>query len=197
MKLRENPAMKALAFIAAVAAFAATAIMGWYQLANYDALWGMGYDAGDSYTIYYLEREDEYSIQHLLDMRAMEEAGIELSLYQEQELAQLEEKLDAQRTNLRWQLRDQDRAVQAGNTAGSLPTQAPGLYFGEYVPGSGTSPPSCWTRRGSRRRSTPSTWTMRTTRCACATGTSSWSCTWSGIRRTWPEGRARKRPAPR
>ena len=134
MKLRENPAMKALAFIAAVAAFAATAIMGWYQLANYDALWGMGYDAGDGYTIYYLEREDEYSIQRLLDMRAMEEAGIELSLYQEQELAQLEERLDAQRTNLRWQLRDQDRAVQAGNTAGSLPTQAPGLYFGEYVP---------------------------------------------------------------
>ena len=45
MKLRENPAVKALAFTAAVAAFAATAIIGWYQLVNYDALWNPDYDA--------------------------------------------------------------------------------------------------------------------------------------------------------
>ena len=43
MKWRENIGMKALAFIAAVAAFTATAIMGWYQLANFDALWGDAY----------------------------------------------------------------------------------------------------------------------------------------------------------
>ena len=49
MKLRENPAVKALAFTAAVAAFAATAILGWYQLANYDALWDPDYNEGDGY----------------------------------------------------------------------------------------------------------------------------------------------------
>ena len=43
MKWRENMAMKALAFMAAVAAFTATAIMGWYQLANFDALWTDAY----------------------------------------------------------------------------------------------------------------------------------------------------------
>lgn len=38
MKWRENMAMKALAFMAAVAAFTATAILSWYQMANFDAL---------------------------------------------------------------------------------------------------------------------------------------------------------------
>ena len=57
MKLRELTVMKALAFIMAVAAFAAAAMMGWYQLANYDVLWGRS-DVSEGYTVRYLERMD-------------------------------------------------------------------------------------------------------------------------------------------
>ena len=50
MKWRENIAVKALAFTAAVAAFTATAIMGWYQMANFDALWSDAYYGAEGYT---------------------------------------------------------------------------------------------------------------------------------------------------
>ena len=49
MKWRENASVKALAFTAAVAAFTATAIMSWYQLANFDALWGDAYLGDESH----------------------------------------------------------------------------------------------------------------------------------------------------
>ena len=60
MKLRENCWTKALAFLLAVAGFTAAAGMGWYQLVNYDAIWGeySGSETGpgDGYTVRYLER---------------------------------------------------------------------------------------------------------------------------------------------
>ena len=43
MNWRNNMAMKALAFMAAVAAFTAAAIMGGFQRANFDALWTDAY----------------------------------------------------------------------------------------------------------------------------------------------------------
>ena len=134
MKLRENPAVKALAFIAAVAAFAATAIMGWYQLVNYDALWNPDYNAADGYTIYHLEQSDEARIHELANYSEMERYGAELSLYQERQLAQLEEELSAQGTNLRWQIRDQDRQILWGNTQEELPARGLGLYWTYYTP---------------------------------------------------------------
>ena len=132
MKLRENPAMKAVAFIAAVAAFAATAIMGWYQLANYDALWNPDYNEGDGYSIYYLEQRDERDITQLLNLYEQQDAGRDLSVYQEQEMARLESELSAQNTNLRWQLLSPDKTVLHGNTQESLPAQALGLYWTYY-----------------------------------------------------------------
>ncbi|HIT32465.1 MAG TPA: HAMP domain-containing histidine kinase [Candidatus Enterenecus stercoripullorum] len=132
MKLRENPAMKAVAFIAAVAAFAATAIMGWYQLANYDALWNPDYNEGDGYSIYYLEQRDEKDITQLLNLYEQRDAGRDLSVYQEQEMARLESELSAQNTNLRWQLLSRDKTVLHGNTQESLPAQALGLYWTYY-----------------------------------------------------------------
>ena len=134
MKLRENPAMKALAFIAAVAAFAATAIIGWYQLVNYDALWNPDYDAGDGYSIYYQEREDEEDLQWYIRLYQRQQAGEELSLYEEQTLARLAQELSAEETNLRWQLLSKDRQVLAGNTQDTLPAQALGLYWTYFEP---------------------------------------------------------------
>lgn len=58
-----------------MAAFAATAIMGWYQLANYDALWSPEYDAGDGYSIYYLEQMDAMDIQWLVNYTQARQAG--------------------------------------------------------------------------------------------------------------------------
>ena len=60
MNWRENVLMKALAFIAAVAAFTATAIMAWYQLANFDALWERDYtdSEGRGYTLSFLVQQD-------------------------------------------------------------------------------------------------------------------------------------------
>ena len=132
MKLRVDPAMKALAFVAAVAAFAATAIMGWYQLANYDALWNPNYNVGDGYSIYYLERMDYDDINYLLSLTEAQQEGRDLSLYEEQELARLESELSAENTNLRWQLRGTDKQVIQGNTQEALPVRALGLLWTTY-----------------------------------------------------------------
>ena len=95
--------MKALAFIAAVAAFTTTAIMGWYQLANFDALWGEGYSS-DGYTMGYLVRNDSYMVRQLLEYDQMEAKGETLSAYQQRNREQLESALSVENTNLRWQL---------------------------------------------------------------------------------------------
>ena len=131
-KFRENPAMKALAFIAAVAAFAAAAVMGWYQLANYDALWDPDYNAADGYSIYYLEQTDLSRIEDLLNLYQMQQAGVDLSVYQEREISRLESSLSAEHTNLRWQLLSEDKTVLRGNTESTIPAQAMGLYWTYY-----------------------------------------------------------------
>ena len=115
MKWRESIPMKALAFIAAVAAFTATAIMGWYQLANFDALWSESYSA-DGYTMSYLVRSDSSYVMQLLEYYRIEEEGGTLSAFQQRNKAQLEEELSAENTNLRWQLIGSDGSVLRGNT---------------------------------------------------------------------------------
>ena len=115
MKWRENIWMKALAFIAAVAAFTTTAIMGWYQLANFDALWGEGYSS-DGYTMGYLVRNDSYMVRQLLEYDQMEAKGETLSAYQQRNREQLESALSVENTNLRWQLIGERGEVIRGNT---------------------------------------------------------------------------------
>ena len=115
MKWRENIAMKALAFIAAVAAFTATAIMGWYQLANFNALWDVSSDSL-GYTASYWLSQDQSSVRHLLSLYSLQDTGAELDLVEQRELEQLEEQLDPSHTNLRWQLLDKDGKIIYGNT---------------------------------------------------------------------------------
>ena len=136
MKLRENCWTKALAFLLAVAGFTAAAGMGWYQLVNYDAIWGKysGYEAGlgTGYTVYYLEQRDCSSLQLLLSYYNAQALGTTLSVYSEQNQAALEERFAADNTNLRWQVRGDDGAVMYGNAQGDIPAQAEGLYCTTY-----------------------------------------------------------------
>ncbi len=113
-------AMKALAFIAAVAAFTATAIMGWYQIANFDALWAdayydsTGYTGG--YTRIYLIQQDYWRVRYLVDLKDKQAAGEELDLSDRRAIERYEAEFDAGATNLRWQLLDEEGAVIYGNT---------------------------------------------------------------------------------
>ena len=120
MKWRENIAVKALAFTAAVAAFTATAIMGWYQLANFDALWGgsfYGYDGElGGYTRTYLVRQDYFMVRRLVDLKDKQAAGEGLDLSERRAIERYEAEFDAGATNLRWQLLDKDGKVIYGNT---------------------------------------------------------------------------------
>lgn len=116
MKLRENFSMKTLAFIAAVAAFTTTAIMGWYQLANFDALWSDGYTMSSGYTRKYLVQQDYHMVKVLVELKDRQMAGAELSLSDRRGIERLEAELDAGATNLRWQLLDQDGQIIYGNT---------------------------------------------------------------------------------
>ena len=116
MKWRENASVKALAFTAAVAAFTATAIMGWYQLANFDALWTDGFEESGGYTRNYLVRQDSWHVNNLVSLYECRAMGRELSLSEKRSLEQLEAALDAGTTNLRWQLLDKDGKMIYGNT---------------------------------------------------------------------------------
>ena len=113
-------AMKALAFIAAVAANTATAIMGWYQIANFDALWAdayydsTGYTGG--YTRIYLIQQDYWRVRYLVDLKDKQAAGEELDLSDRRAIERYEAEFDAGATNLRWQLLDEEGAVIYGNT---------------------------------------------------------------------------------
>ena len=131
MKWRENIAMKALAFIAAVAAFTATAIMGWYQLANFSALWDAGYSGGYSYTRRYLIQQDYPSVCNLVSLKEREAAGVELSYGERRSLDWLEAELDPSATNLRWQLLDQDGHLIYGNSRESTPAEVD--YWDGYI----------------------------------------------------------------
>ncbi len=118
MKWRENVMVKALAFTAAVAAFTATAIMGWYQLANFDALWGdtYFYSEGSGYTQDYLVRQDYLVVRNLVLYKDRMAAGYELDLTQKRNLEWMEAQYDAGATNLRWQLLDKQGNLIYGNT---------------------------------------------------------------------------------
>lgn len=133
-------AMKALAFIAAVAAFTATAIMGWYQLANFDALWNDAYYGYDGetrgYTQTYLVRQDYFMVRELVDLKDRQEAGETLDLSNRRTMERYEAEFDAGATNLRWQLLDNDGKVIYGNTQEDS-TQVHIDYWVDYHRGTG------------------------------------------------------------
>ena len=116
MKWRENIAMKALAFMAAVAAFTATAILSWYQIANFDALWSDEYTGAHGYTLQYLVRRDYDSVSYLARLYEKRDQGTELTFPERRALEQFEARYDPAATNLRWQLLDQDGKFLYGNT---------------------------------------------------------------------------------
>ena len=120
MKWRENIAVKALAFTAAVAAFTATAIMGWYQMANFDALWSDAYYGAEGYTggytRTYLVRQDYFMVRRLVDLKDRQAAGQTLDLAEKRTIEYYEAEFDAGVTNLRWQLLDRDGKIIYGNT---------------------------------------------------------------------------------
>ena len=133
MKLRENTAVKALAFLAAVAAFTATAIMGWYQIMNFDALWTDANTLG--YTCDYLLAKDRYAVERLLTLYERRDAGLELSLAERQDLSWMEGLLRPGKTNLRWQLLRGDGTVLYGNTGEDGAAEGSGRRLFSYTLG--------------------------------------------------------------
>lgn len=128
MKARENPLLKALAFVLAVVFFVTAAVLGCYQLANWDVIWG----TSSGYTIRHMQSQDVQDISYLLDLRYMEQENGSLSSYEQQIKTDLEGKYEADKTNLRWQLLDPEGNVLYGNWMEERPVQPQGLYWGEY-----------------------------------------------------------------
>ena len=134
MEIRKNPTVKVLAFLMAVVFFAAAAMMGCYQLANFDAIWTESGSISNGYTVRRLLWQDETDIQSLIAYYRRLSAGEDLNTYSTQRMASLEQELSAENTNLRWQLLDQDGRLIYGNTEEALPAQS-GLYWNSIQPG--------------------------------------------------------------
>ena len=133
MEIRKNPTVKALAFIMAVVAFATAAMMGCYQLANFDAIWNESGSISNGYTVRRLLWQDETDIRSLISYYRRLSAGEDLNTYSAQRMASLEQELSVENTNLRWQLLDQDGRLIYGNTEEALPAQS-GLYWSSVQP---------------------------------------------------------------
>ena len=131
MKWRENLAIKVLAFLLAVAAFAGAAVMAWYQIVHFDVLWD-GDDLADGFSIRALERQDFHQVLALFSLYREEAQGVMLSPYSAQRKTELEEAYSAEQTNLRWQIWDNAGNVCLGNTEQDLPVPAKGLYLNAF-----------------------------------------------------------------
>lgn len=128
MEIRKNPTVKVLAFLTAVVAFAAAAVMGCYQLANFDAIWNEDGSVSDGCTVRRLLAQDEDDIRSLISYYRRLSAGEELNTYSAQRMAALERGLSPENTNLRWQLLDRDGGLLWGNTEEALPARSD-LYW--------------------------------------------------------------------
>ena len=131
MRARENPVLKAGAFLLAVVTFSIAAVMGCYQMVNLNVIWGQTSAAG-GYTIRYLENQDLQQISYLLDLIYTEQELGSLSSYEQQMKSDLEQQYQWNNTNLRWQLLDPEGGVLQGNTTQARPSQPEGIYWGEY-----------------------------------------------------------------
>ena len=128
MKLRENTLVKVLAFLLATVLLAAGVIMGLFQIFHAEILWGGG-DVGSSYLVRRRQQEDYYDLTHLVWLHEQVRAGEELDYYQQQSLAELEERFDPQNTNLRWYAQLADGTVVDGNTDETAPNPAPAYWL--------------------------------------------------------------------
>ena len=131
MRMKENLLLKVLAFLLAVAAFTGAALMAWYQIVNFDVIWGNGTPA-EGFTVNYLERQDRSDLTHLLALYRKEAQGEELGIYEAQSKASLERAFSEEQTNLRWQVRDSAGNIRYGNARGGVPTLAEGLYVESF-----------------------------------------------------------------
>ena len=131
MRARQNPILKGLAFVVAVVSFATAAMLGCYQLANVDVIWGQS-SAAEGYTIRYMQQQDAGNISYLVDLYYLEQENGALNSYDQQSLSDLKEKYAKENTNLRWQLMDPEGNVLYGNWMEARPTQPQGMYWGEY-----------------------------------------------------------------
>ena len=131
MKLRENLALKALAFAAAVAAITAAVMMFWYQAVNFDFLWENG-SPGSCAEMRRLMFMEEDSICQLLDLQGLVNVGAELSDYRKTRLEGLENAYSAQNTNLRWQLTDRSGKTLLANTQDDARLQSSRWIFDYY-----------------------------------------------------------------
>ena len=116
MKLRENFAVKAAAFLLAVAAFAGAAMLGWYQISNAALLWGYSDDVTSCYEIRHQLYQDESSVETMLRLMGMERSGETLSNADANRLGALRERFDPENSNLRWRLVDEHEKTLAQNT---------------------------------------------------------------------------------
>jgi signal transduction histidine kinase len=129
VKLRENLPCKLLAFVLAVCAFAGAAVLGCYQAFIADALW-LDVAPADSDLVRNQEREDfVVEVQTVVYCLEVQAQGLKLGTSQAQDLARGQEALSSENTNLRWQILDSEGEVLYGNTQGSVPVPAQGLYL--------------------------------------------------------------------
>ena len=99
MKIRQNLFLKILAFLLALVFFAAAAAMAIYQVAHFPVLWEE-IDPFYGYVCAQMYREDRENIQELIELSG----ATSLNMYSQQRLEDLQEALDAEHTNLRWQV---------------------------------------------------------------------------------------------
>jgi signal transduction histidine kinase len=117
-----------LAFVLAVCAFAGAAVMGCYQALIADALW-LDEAPADSDLVQNQEWEDFLEISTIVHYLDLQEQGVELTTIEAQVLARWQEAFSTENTNLRWQVLDSEGELLYGNTQGSVPVPAQGLYL--------------------------------------------------------------------
>ena len=131
MKIRENTVLKTAAFLLAVACFAAGAILGWYQLANIEVLWGDS-DPGQGHTVRNMEYQDYDDIRELISIYNDEALDGELNAYSERYKTELEARFDPAVTNLRWYAVSADGKARYGNTDQEVPNPALAFFWNDY-----------------------------------------------------------------
>jgi len=109
MKIKQNLFLKIVVFLLALVFFAAAAAMAIYQLVNFSVLWEDD-DPIYGYTSMNLFHRDEDEIEELIRLSEAKD----LDTWHQRRLETLEEELDAEHTNLRWQVR-RDDVIYYGN----------------------------------------------------------------------------------
>ncbi len=111
----ERLLVKALAFIMAVTATAAAAMMGFYQMDHYDVIWEQEFNINRSAEVVRLFRRDSDALIYLLSLLPQEQEGQGLSEEARSHKEELMHRYDAHNTNLRWIWLGEDKQVRLDN----------------------------------------------------------------------------------